>query len=231
MISATQIKMARIITDWSQDDLAKLVSVSMPTIRNIESGKSAKVATLSMIKSTFEAHGVEFTEADGVRRKTQSLRILEGEEGFWEFYNDVYETLSEGANEILVNNVDEKEFDKWFGDAVAKGMEHKKRMNALRQQKDISLKILICEGDYYFTVPEYADYRWTPKERFTGVPSYIYGNKKAEILFEENNVTIFILDNPKIARAHKTVFNVMWDQAIHIPSDKIKTIEGRELDE
>ena len=72
--------------------------------------------TLSLIQSVFEAHGVEFTEADGVRRKTQNLKILEGEEGFWEFYNDVYQTLLEGADEIFVNNVNEEEFDRVIED-------------------------------------------------------------------------------------------------------------------
>ena len=61
---------------------------------------------------------------------------------------------------------------------------------------------------------------WTPKDRFSEIPFYVYGNKLAIILFEPDNVSISIIDNPKIAEAYKKQFNVMWDQAIVIPKDQ-----------
>ncbi len=228
MISASQIKAARALLDWSQEDLAKMVDVSLPTLRNIEKGGDTKQETLKNITSAFEENGIEFLIDDGVKRKTSAMKTLQGQKGYWEFYDDVYETVKKLGGEILVSNVDELLFTKWLGE---RGMVHKGRMNALSKEKEFSLKILIREGDNNFTVPEYAEYRWTPKDRFSEIPFYVYGRKLAIILFEPQNVSVFIIDNPKIAEAYKKQFNVIWDQAILIPKERLVTVAGTELDE
>ncbi len=217
MISSHQIKAARALIDWSQQDLADAIEVSLPTLRNIEKGGDAKLVTLKKIKTTLEVNGIEFGVSDGVRRRSTVLRTLEGQEGYWKFYDDVYETVKESGGEILVSNVDEREFDKWLGD---RWEIQKNRMLDLSNEQDFSIRILVKEGDRHFTVPEYADYKWTPKDRFSEIPFYVYGNKLAIILFEPDNVSISIIDNPKIAGAYKKQFDVMWDQAIIIPKDQ-----------
>lgn len=213
---------------WSQEDLSKLINVSLPTLRNIEKGGDTKQETLKNITSAFEDSGIEFTIDDGVKRKSSAMKTLQGQQGYWDFYDDVYETTKKLGGEILVSNVDELLFTKWLGE---RGMVHKNRMNALSKEKPFSLKILIREGDSNFTVPEYAEYRWTPKDRFSEIPFYVYGRKLAIILFEEKNVSIYIIDNPKISEAYKKQFNVIWDQAIIIPKDRLITVSGTELDE
>lgn len=219
MISASQIKAARALLDWSQEDLAKMVEVSLPTLRNIEKGGDAKQETLKNITSAFEENGIEFLIDDGVKRKTSALKTLQGQQGYWDFYDDVYNTVKMIGGEILVANVDEREFDKWLGD---RWENQKNRMLELSAQRSFNLKILVKEGDRHFTVPEYAEYRWTPKDRFSEIPFYVYGRKLAIILFEPKNVSIYIIDNPKIAEAYKKQFNVIWDQAINIPKDQQK---------
>jgi len=191
--------------------------VSLPTLRNIEKGGDAKVATLRNIQTTLEVNGIEFGVNDGVKRRSTVMLTLEGQEGYWKFYDDVYETIKKSGGEILVSNVDEREFDKWLGN---RWEIQKNRMLDLSQNQEFSIRILVKEGDRHFTVPEYADYKWTPKDRFSEIPFYVYGNKLAIILFEPDNVSISIIDNPKIAEAYKKQFNVMWDQAIVIPKDQ-----------
>lgn len=227
MISCHQIKAARALLDWSQNDLAESIDVSLPTLRNIEKGGSAKLETLKKIKSVLELKGIEFGENDGVKRRSTVLRTLEGQEGYWKFYDDVYETVKTSGGEILVSNVDEREFDKWLGERWEL---QKNRMIELSKEQDFNIKILIKEGDRHFTVPEYAEYKWTPKDRFSEIPFYVYGNKLAIILFEPQNVSISIINNPKIASAYKKQFEVMWDQAIDIPKDQIEAQEKYESD-
>lgn len=217
MISSHQIKAARALIDWSQQDLAEAIDVSLPTLRNIEKGGDAKLVTLKKIQTTLEVNGIEFGVNDGVKRRSTILRTLEGQAGYWEFYDDVYETIKKSGGEILVSNVDEREFDKWLGN---RWEIQKNRMLDLSQEQDFNIRILVKEGDRHFTVPEYADYKWTPQDRFSEIPFYVYGNKLAIILFEPENVSISIIDNPKIADAYKKQFNVMWDQAIIIPKDQ-----------
>ena len=225
MISSYQIKAARALIDWSQQDLAEAIDVSLPTLRNIEQGGDAKLGTLKKIQTTLEVSGIEFGDHDGVKRRSTVLRTLEGQEGYWAFYDDVYETVKKSGGEIFISNVDEREFDKWLGD---RWEIQKNRMLDLSNKQDFNIKILIKEGDRHFTVPEYADYKWTPQDRFSEIPFYVYGNKLAIILFEEDNVSISIIDNPKIADAYKKQFNVMWDQAIIIPKDQQKGQEKHE---
>ena len=107
MISSYQIKAARVLIDWSQQDLAEAIDVSLPTLRNIEKGGDAKLVTLRKIQTTLEVNGIEFGENDGVKRRSTVLRTLEGQEGYWKFYDDVYETMKKSGGEILVSNVDE----------------------------------------------------------------------------------------------------------------------------
>lgn len=225
MITHHQIKAARALLDWSQQDLAESIDVSLPTLRNIEKGGDAKLDTLKKIKTILELNGIEFGENDGVKRRSTVLRTLEGQEGYWKFYDDVYETVKKSGGEILVSNVDEREFDKWLGD---RWEIQKNRMIELSKEQDFQIKILVKEGDRHFTVPEYAEYKWTPQDRFSEIPFYVYGNKLAIILFEPDNVSISVIDNPKIAEAYKKQFNVMWDQAIIIPADQIKAQEKHE---
>ena len=228
MISSHQIKAARALLDWSQEDLAKRVDISLPTLRNIEKGGDTKQENFKKIKAAFEENAIEFTIDDGVKRRSSAMKTLQGQQGYWEFYDDVYETVKKLGGEILVANVDELLFTQWLGE---RGMVHKNRMNALSKEKEFSLKILVREGDNNFTVPEYGEYRWTPKDRFSEIPFYVYGRKLAIILFEPQNVSIYIIDNPKIAEAYKKQFNVIWDQAILIPKERLITVVGTELDE
>lgn len=58
-----QCKAARVLLDWSQDDLAERSLVSVSTIRNFEQGKRATYpANLAALKRALEAGGIEFLD-------------------------------------------------------------------------------------------------------------------------------------------------------------------------
>ena len=58
-----QCKAARVLLDWSQDDLAERSGVSVSTIRNFEQRKRRTYApNLAALRRAFEAAGVEFLE-------------------------------------------------------------------------------------------------------------------------------------------------------------------------
>jgi transcriptional regulator with XRE-family HTH domain len=65
MVTNMQLRAARGLLQWTQNDLARESRVSHTTIRNFENGKtSPQPATLTVLRQTLERHGVEFT-ADG----------------------------------------------------------------------------------------------------------------------------------------------------------------------
>ncbi len=62
-----QLKAARALKGWSQEDFAAVSGVSVPTMRRIEAGTGALRASpevLDKIRKTLEIHGIEIQEPD-----------------------------------------------------------------------------------------------------------------------------------------------------------------------
>jgi predicted transcriptional regulator len=67
-VSIRQIKAARALLAWSQEDLAASAGVSMPTIKRLEARDGplgGRKETVSKIRSALEAAGVEFIDENG----------------------------------------------------------------------------------------------------------------------------------------------------------------------
>ncbi len=71
-VSIRQVKAARALLGWSQNDLAGASGISEPTIKRLEAGQGdlgGRQATVDAIRAALESGGVEFTNGDqpGVR--------------------------------------------------------------------------------------------------------------------------------------------------------------------
>lgn len=218
-ITTAQIRGARGILNWSQSELAERTGISATSIGSIENGQSTpRASTLQTIQKAFEDAGIEFIGQEGVRQKTGDVRVLKGRQGFWDFYQDIHETLRKNPGDVFVSNVNEREFERWLDEE--KINIHRKRMKEIQ---DVRYKILIREEDTYFLAsPDYAEYRWTPKEHFSSVPFYVYGKKLAILLFEMEP-TIIIIDYPAVAEAYRMQFTAIWGYAILPPGKQEKT--------
>lgn len=206
-ITTAQIRGARGILNWSQQDLAQRTGISATSIGSIENGQTTpRESTLSTIRKTLENGGIEFIGLDGVRLRTGDVRIFQGREGFWDFYEDIYATAKETPGEILVSNADERLFEKWID--PDNFIEH---VNRMRNTKGVSYKILVKEGDtHLLATPDYAEYRWMPKDQFSSaVPFYVYGKKLAILLFG-GEPTVILLKYPAVAEAYRNQFLGMW---------------------
>ena len=67
-VSIRQIKAARALLDWSQDQLAKAASVSIPTIKRLEASDGplgGRNETSDRIRKALQLAGVEFIEENG----------------------------------------------------------------------------------------------------------------------------------------------------------------------
>lgn len=203
-ITTAQIRGARGILNWSQQDLAQRTGISATSIGSIENGQTTpRESTLSTIRKTLENGGIEFIGKEGVRTRTGDVRIFSGKEGFRDFYDDVYETLAAKHGIVYVSNVDEKEFLKFGADLLEAHTERIKKLGG------ITYKILVKEGDKNFVASNYAQYRWIPKEQFTTVPFYIYGPKIAILMFNDEP-TIIVLSYASIADAFRVQFETNW---------------------
>ena len=205
-ITTAQIRGARGILNWSQQDLAQRTGISATSIGAIENGQTTpRESTLQTIRKTLENAGIEFIGLDGVRQRTGDVRVFQGQEGFWDFYEDIYTTLRDNPGEVLVSNADERLFEKWLGAENLK--KHVTRMQGI---KDLSYKILIKEGDTYFlATSDYAEYRWMSKDQFSLVPFYVYGKKLAILIFGTEPKAI-VMNYAAVSEAYRAQFEAIW---------------------
>ena len=214
--------------DWSRSDLSKAADVSPETIKNIEHGTfRPQEVTEQAIVRAFAAHGVEFTENEGVRRSHDTVTQFEGVEGFKKFMDDVYGTAQLAAAEggeckpFCMSSLDDTFFIKYLGDFFT--VFHVKRMNALRHN-NFKMRILIKERPYTFSTEEtlegsYREYRVQPSHVMGNVPFYVYGDKLAIIVFEEQkNPRIVVISSAPVAKAYREQFDILWEYA-----DKVDT--------
>ena len=67
-VSIRQIKAARALLDWSQEDLASAADVSIPTIKRLEANDGplgGRGETIDKILKSLRAAGVKFIEENG----------------------------------------------------------------------------------------------------------------------------------------------------------------------
>src|SRR5262245_5223807 len=94
MITIRQIKGARGILDWTQDDLAQATGLSRAALNNLERGLTSPQAdTLRRIEKAFGKAGIEFISG-GCRLKEEVLdvQIFQGEDALFRLYDDIIES-------------------------------------------------------------------------------------------------------------------------------------------
>ena len=207
-ISPAQSRMARAFLYMSQAEVAQSATIDQAQLSNFENPNQQFLLSykpLQRLEQFYTSKGLEFLANDSVRRKAVGIIELKGYDGFKEFINDVYETVKNGGD-ICVSNVDERQFEHW------QGIHANEYLSKMEKVKNLQFRVLVQKGDTYFTA-KYAAYRALPSEYFTGIPAYVYGDKRAEILFEEDSVTVLIIENKRMAEAQRKLFELAWRQA------------------
>lgn len=65
MITAEQCRAARALLNWTQDDLAKHVSISAVSLRAFEKGGDMRDSNRKLLQLALEAAGVQFIPENG----------------------------------------------------------------------------------------------------------------------------------------------------------------------
>ncbi len=207
MISIEQIKAARALLDWTQDDLAAAAGLSKPSINTLERRISnPKSNTMKAIQKALEKAGVEFTEGPGVKLRSSVVKtsVFEGEDSLVRLTHDIFDTLNGTDKELMIAGIAEHKYKYLGGERVLKEIEK-------RVKHGIKTKLLSCEGDTNFIEPAHH-YRWLPKKFFPQVPYYIYDNKYALLLWGPPKKVV-IIENDEIASSHRDQFLALWEGA------------------
>lgn len=207
MVTIEQIKAARALLNWTQDDLAKATRLSKPAINTLERRLSnPRQDTLSAIRTALERAGVEFTDGSGVKLRSAVLKtvVFEGDEALVRLQRDVFDTLNGTQAELLVSGLDESAYRFSGGARVLDEIER-------RVKHGVSTRLLTREGDTGFIEP-LSHYRWLPQAFFPSVPTYVYGNKYALFLWGPPQKVVLI-ENAEIADSFRQQFMALWDVA------------------
>jgi transcriptional regulator with XRE-family HTH domain len=204
MLSIEQIKAARALLDWTQDELAAAAGLSKPSINTLERRiANPKVETLNAIQKALEKAGVEFTDGPGVKLQSAVLktRIFEGDDALVRLCHDIFDTLVNTGGELMISGIAEQKYRSRGGKRVL--AEIKRRL-----KHKIKTRLLSCEGDRTFIEPK-THYRWISKKFFPAVPTYIYDNKYAMFLWGPPQ-KIILIENAEIADSYRLQFLTHW---------------------
>lgn len=207
MITIEQIKAARGLLEWTQDDLALFAKISRPTLTKIECRHvRPQGGTIAKIQTCLEKAGIEFLPG-GVRLVQEAFRVkvFDGESAILRFFQDVYRTHEKTGGVVRFFGLDERRFVEVLGEA---------RTRQLVKQFDrfkIEERLLVLEGDSYF-IQRPSCYRWLSKEAFMQVPYNVYGDKLAMIVWTPS-LKVMTIENPQIAASYRQHFDYFWERA------------------
>lgn len=200
MFSAAQLRAARGLLDWTRADLAKAANVSPETVKNIEHGtfRPQESTTDSIIKA-FAAYDVEFTESEGVRRRSDIVTVLTGDDCYLRTLLHIEHVMRDAPGEILF----------MYLDRTLVGVETLEVEQRLRQN-GCSFRSLVTDtvtsaknaGDEYRCISsEYADQDL----------NIIYADRVATLTNLGQNMVI--LRNAAIADVLRRSFELIWQHS------------------
>jgi len=208
MLTIEQIRAARALLDWSQQDLAEYADLSQTGIARIENGTNKPNSkTLNKIETAFDRADIEFIGTTGLRKRDGTIKTLSGTQGFREVMNEIYDFAKNDDAEICLFNGLPNLFIKWL-EPDWYDM-HSKRMGKL--QNNFKLKIIVKEKETNLIAGSFAEYRYFPENLFHEQVFYCYNGKLAILNFTEDSVYINVLTEQKTADSFAVLFNVAWD--------------------
>ncbi len=203
-ISAAQIRAARALLDWSQDDLAEISGLSVATIRKIELGHiSPRSETTGSIIAAFENALIEFILPTGVRLKDGETMVIEGDEPYSHLMDDIFHAVKGKGGEVLFMYVD---------NALASESQVARQVEIRRE--GAKFRFLAEEGNTYMHYP-LEEYRWIPKRFYLGNVQIVYANKVAICLYGGKTFTkvkkVVVIESAPLAESVRNLFEFVWE--------------------
>lgn len=213
MITLEQIKAARALIGWSQEDLSKHANLSKAGIAKIENGSNTPtMTTITKIIGAFDEADVEFLGTEGVRKRAGNIKTYKGIERFKIFMDDVYLTACNDGGDICLFNAKPENWLNLLGTEWCQ--QHGNRMIDVKD--NYTFRALAEEQDDLLIGQSYIQYKWFPEALFNDRAFYCYGGKLAFMDFQENDVSIWVLNHTAFADGFRTLFQISWN---HVGTD------------
>jgi transcriptional regulator with XRE-family HTH domain len=214
-IHAGQIKAARAMLDWSQEDLAQATGLAINTIRNLEAGAiSPRSATNDLIRQAIEKAGLEFIEREGVRRRLDEIQIHQGVNGCEAFFDDLRQTVHKKGGEIVCLLKSQAMLLESCGLAPGGNLEPLERLSAVTP-----IKCLVTETTEPALFVPAIPCRALAEPNLSPVPYYVYGDKHALMLPEAGGLFRFVVfRSVTLAQSYRSHFGSLWERSLPVPA-------------
>ena len=199
MITLEQIRAARALKGWSQEELARRAGVTQVTVANIELGNSrGSPKSMRAITRSFENSGVEFIEG-GVRLNKNFINFFDTPDSYLRVLDDVYFTLMGTGGEVLFSGSDERKSTPEVNEALSR-----------IRDAGIRMRSIVEEGNFFLLGP-LEEYRQMPRQYMSDDVRVIYEDKVAFLTQVHPHAKVMLVQNEYISRDLKRNFNYMWD--------------------
>lgn len=177
--------------------LSKEVDVSHEAINKIENGtiKNPRPKTIEVLVDFFERKGLEFGKQSGVGFRSRLIWEIEGEDCSVKLLDDAYHTLEPG-DELLIACADNKVSPPAINSAIRR-----------IREKGVRMRYLIEEDNTYI-LGQLNEYRHIPTDYFYNCPFFIYKNKFACAVTDENKA--IVIEDDSLSQTFRGIFNALW---------------------
>ncbi len=209
MITGRQICAARALLRWDAEDLATKAGLSRETVSNIETEKvQPHEKTVAKIIRTFDQHGVELLEDEGVKIRKHQIRVFTGKSDYKQFLDHIYFTMKDFGGRIRQFNISDGKTLPYAEDYASL---HLERMGKIL---GIDARALVVEGDYNFSAP-YCTYRWLREENKILIPYYVYGDYLAQVVSaSDRSIEVISIHSKLLVERYVEQFDLFWDTAL-----------------
>jgi transcriptional regulator with XRE-family HTH domain len=211
VIGAPQIRAARALLDWSQDDLAQATRLSIATIRKLELGYiSPRQATTSVLRQKLEEAGIEFIAPDGVCRRPEGIAVYQGAEGIDSFFEDFHQTIkSQPGESVIVTGAESVLFSSEDMDGCCRRLQ-----SVLEKNEGATVKCLLMDFLGRPQSSRQLEFRTMSKNYVDPMPFYAYGDKHAIVVpGAGSSPRIIAVRSVMAAQAARRQFYSMWEMA------------------
>ena len=208
MLSAQQIKAARAMLDWSQDELAQASGLSLNTVCSLENGHVSPRSSIE-VRKVLESKGFDFIGTNGLSRRTDEYKAYNGTDGRDKFYDDVLATVKEKGGEVVAIFETQEHLADALGVANHANLERLERLS-----KFAKVRCLISDlNNSSLSIP-YFQFGVIPKHPFAPFSSFTYGNKSALLARNGADYFYFVMTSVNIAQDRFNGFARDWDAAV-----------------
>ncbi|MGE0108636.1 MAG: multiprotein-bridging factor 1 family protein [Bdellovibrionales bacterium] len=206
-LQSTQVKAARAILGWSQEDLACRSGVGITTIRQFENGYEPRRNTAMSLQDTLEQAGLEFMENEGVRRRADLVRILEGADSCQKLYNDFLQSVHSGVDEIVACIFSYPILSETLGLSDKDGRNRIESLRNYARIKSIVPDDVLPAGRGETLV----EVKYSYNELMGNAQYYVYGGKTALVFPQGGRDYRFVIfDIPSGAQQFREHFQDLW---------------------